>query len=361
MSDHSAIEWTDSTWNPVTGCSKVSQGCKHCYALREWPRLAAPRPRPTVYTGREFTDVQCHPERLQQPLRWRRPRRIFVNSMSDLFHEAVPDAFIDAVLAVMWLAPLHRYQVLTKRPERARRYFAALGKLSAHQWIGRMSPALHTAAAGTNIDLLRVDLDGSWFYPAPPSMQLGVSIEDQPTANARIPELLAIPAAVRFVSYEPALGPVDLTTIPNANRLAEGQRHLNVLGRYAWECSGPEYVDTCNIDTGVDWVIAGGESGHDSRPAHPDWFRSVRDQCAAAKVPFFFKQWGEHVPAELAPHPDYPDSTAAWRLEQAGRRWHDPAESLLPREQVPPVRFSRVGKHAAGRLLDGRTHDEYPR
>src|SRR3990167_10301118 len=118
MSDGSKIEWTEATWNPITGCNKVSQGCKHCYAERAWPRLAAPRAKPNLYTGRDFTDVKCHPEKLDIPLRWTKPRRIFVNSMSDLFHEDVPDDFIDRVFAVAALTPWHTYLVLTKRIER---------------------------------------------------------------------------------------------------------------------------------------------------------------------------------------------------------------------------------------------------
>jgi protein gp37 len=203
MSDKSHIEWTESTWNPVTGCTKVSQGCKHCYAKHQaWPRLkASPQ---TVYFGREFEDVQCHPERLDQPLRWTKPRRIFVNSMSDLFHEAVPESFIDSVWAVMALAPHHTYQILTKRPERMRNY---LTHPERYQRVLRAADPFRQ---------MRPKLGGIGISdPASPAwwrqVWLGVSVEDQATADERIPLLLDTPAAVRWISAEPLLGPVDLT------------------------------------------------------------------------------------------------------------------------------------------------------
>lgn len=239
MSDKSGIEWTEATWNPVTGCSKVSQGCKHCYAEREWPRLAAPRAKPNIYTGRAFTDVRCHPAKLDIPLRWTKPRRIFVNSMSDLFHESVPISFIDDVFARISFAQQHVFQILTKRPERMRDYFA-----SRH---------FFNSASG----------EWPWKH-----VWLGVSIEDQETADERIPLLLQTAAAVRFVSCEPLLGPVDLVE-------AMGMRE-----------PGARYNGWAELH----WIIVGGESGPKARPMAIEWAEVLRYQCQTAGVPFFMKQ-----------------------------------------------------------------------
>ena len=188
MSDKSKIEWTESTWNCITVCTKVSQGCKHCYAERDWQRLAAPRAKPNIYTGRDFTDVKCHPEKLDIPLRWQKPRRIFVNSMSDLFHESVPDEFIDKVFAVMALATHHTFQVLTKRPARMLSYLTGetenVVKGAAWELLGHYPKYPN----------------GGMQAPWPlPNVWLGVSCEDQATADERIPLLLQTPAAVRWV------------------------------------------------------------------------------------------------------------------------------------------------------------------
>lgn len=195
MSDKTKIEWTDATWNPVTGCAKVSQGCKNCYALRDWSRLSA-MPN-TIYHGRLFTDVMCHPERLGQPFRWARPRRIFVNSMSDLFHPDVPFEFIAAVFWVMGVTSLHTYQVLTKQPARMLEFF---------QWVtegaiifddDRISSHMPENIEWKPSSSSRGGYDTCGpLYPYP-NIWLGVSIEDQATANERIPQLLQTPAAVR--------------------------------------------------------------------------------------------------------------------------------------------------------------------
>lgn len=222
MADRSAIEWTDATWNPVTGCSKVSPGCAHCYAARFAERF---RGVPGHPFERGF-DLVLRPERLGQPLAWRRPRRIFVNSMSDLFHRDVPDDFIAAVFATMERAPWHVFQVLTKRSARMRRFLAA-------RYGGRA---------------------------APPHIWCGVSIEDR-ARLFRLRDLQASPAGLRFLSLEPLLedlGALDLA--------------------------------------GIGWVIVGGESGPGARPLDPSWVRRVRDACVAARVPFFFKQWGGRTP-----------------------------------------------------------------
>lgn len=222
MSGKSAIEWTEATWNPVTGCEKISAGCKHCYAERFAERF---RGTPGHPYARGF-DLTLRYERLTQPLSWKRPRLIFVGSMTDLFQEDVPDAYLDQILAVMYAADQHCYQILTKRPARMARY-----------------------------------LQSRWLVPngwAPPNIHVGTSIENQDVARRRIESLRNTPAALRFLSIEPLLGPVDL------NGLLDG----------------------------IGWVIVGGESGPQARPMRADWARGVRDACAEAGIPFFFKQWG---------------------------------------------------------------------
>jgi len=247
MSDKTGIEWTEATWNPVTGCSKVSQGCKNCYAEREWPRLAANLK--TVYFGREFTDVRYHPERLDQPLRWKRPRRIFVNSMSDLFHEAVPDEFIAQVFAVMELATVHTFQVLTKRPKRMM------------DWVTKQDVMYRSTGYPGGF--------GGRFK----NVWLGVSVEDQDTADQRVPILLETPAAVRWVSVEPLLGEV------------------NFVGMFA---NPGDCRDGTNTLEALDWVVVGGESGPKARPMHPDWVRSLRDQCQAAGRTLDGRTWDDY-------------------------------------------------------------------
>ena len=243
-----SIEWATDVWNPVTGCTKVSQGCKHCYAERIASRF---------WGERKFTDVRVHPDRLDEPLHWRKPRRVFVNSMSDLFHEDVPDSFIGRVFGVMSAAYWHTFIVLTKR---ANRMYSYLSDVDMHK---KLDP--------TNTNQ-RWQLFDTWRdIPAVlPNVWLLVSIEDQKSADERIPLLLQTPAAVRGVSYEPALGPVDFRPYLLAD---PGRPNWSRLNR-------------------LHWIIMGGESGPGARPMHPTWALSVRDQCQAAGVPFFFKQMG---------------------------------------------------------------------
>jgi protein gp37 len=254
------IEWTDATWNPITGCSKVSPGCAHCYAETLALTRLAGKPG---YRGLPWTpenaaaNVVLHPDRLDLPLRWRKPRRVFVNSMSDLFHERVPAEFIDRVFATMALSPQHTFQVLTKRPERMAGYLVGDG-ITRRPWIAE--------AAQTNID-------ARWPLP---NVWLGTSIENDRYVG-RADALRETPAAVRFISAEPLLGPLPSLDL-----------------------------------TGIDWLIVGGESGKGARPMDPEWVRDLRDRAVDAGVAFFFKQWGGRTPK------------------------------------------------AGGRLLDGRTWDEYP-
>lgn len=214
MADKSAIEWTESTWNPVTGCTKVSPGCAHCYAeafAERWRGVPA-------HPYEQGFDLRLWPGRLEQPLAWRRPRTIFVNSMSDLFHEDIPSDFIAAVFDVMARADWHVFQILTKRHER----------------------------------LVELSVDLPW----PPNVWMGVTIENRRFVH-RADALRRVPAAVRFISAEPLLGPLE----------------------------------GLDLD-GIHWLIAGGESGPRHRPVKVEWIRELRDRCAADGVAFFFKQWG---------------------------------------------------------------------
>jgi len=227
VADHSAIEWTQATWNPVTGCDRISAGCDNCYALTLAKRLKAMGAPKYQNDGHPATSgpgfaVTIHPDALTIPFRWRAPRTVFVNSMSDLFHARVPATFVRDVFDVMAATPRHTYQVLTKR--------------AAH--LARLAPDL----------------------PWPPNVWVGVSVEDASQLH-RVEHLRRIPAAVRFLSCEPLLGPL----------------HGLDLDR-------------------IGWVIAGGESGPNARPMHPEWPRALRDLCLTSWVPFFFKQWGGRTP-----------------------------------------------------------------
>lgn len=326
------IEWTDFTWNPVRGCSMApgseSGGCLNCYAARIATRFsgAHPEPGPVVaswkkqpfhgfarrtangprWTGR----VELVESKLTEPLHkpsWR-GKRGFVNSMSDLFHEALPDEAIDRVFAVMALCPEITFQVVTKRAERMAQWFSR----SAFEAVADLAMRYRfTSDFESDYEFDSRDASSELDWPLP-NVWLIVSAEDQPTADARIPHLLDTPAAVRGVSYEPALGPVDFA--PWIEKL--------------------------------DWIIAGGESGPGARPSHPGWFRSVRDQCAAAGVPLFFKQWGEWAPNCISPN--------------CLDRPKPHREISRPSPGYRGVMF-HCGKRNAGRLLDNCEHSEFPR
>jgi len=298
------IEWTDETWNPVTGCTRISEGCERCYIERTPPLRMAHRRFDSPQIG-ATTGVRLHPERLRRPLEWRKPRRIFVCSMADLFHEDVPDNYIGSVFDTMASAPQHTFQVLTKRPARARTLL--------QRWQTNAESDTHFQASWRRHDMLWCDAS---LWPLP-NVWLGVSAEDQRWADIRIPVLLDTPAAVRFVSAEPLLGPIDLT-----------RRGLLAPDEF---------------ERRLDWVIVGGESGRGARPMHPEWARSLRDQCTAAGVPFLFKQWGEYITTEQMTEATY----MTWDIEHGSAQYH------------PSVQW-RVGKKRAGRELDGRTWDEFP-
>ena len=356
MADRSTIEWTDATWNPLRGCSRVSAGCQHCYAERVAARFSGPgmpyegliHPTTRGWNGQ----VRLVPEVLDQPLRWRRPRRIFVNSMSDVFHESVPDDRIDQVFGVMWACLYNRYeqaghifQVLTKRPARMLEY---LRQDRRRQW------AQAAANYGGGLDAAGI-YDQTFYFEGPhPRIWLGVSVENQAAADERIPLLLEAPAAVRWLSCEPLLGPIDLRRhffghcpihdFPGGfclQRTHEGVQHLH-------------------------WVVTGGESGARARPMHPDWARSLRDQCAAAGVPFFFKQWGEWIGGAFDARKGKMICQPTLAGEETGRIfWASPGQPKVHRFEAADHYWThaaaRIGKRAAGRLLDGREHNEWPR
>ena len=327
MGDKTSIEWTDATWNPIIGCSRVGPGCDHCYAIGVVHREMSPqhvgltvKPEggPTDWTD----EVRPAGEKkLTEPLRWRKPRRIFVNSLSDLFHADLPDDEIAKVFAVMALAPQHTFQVLTKRPQR-------MAKLLASPEF----PLLVESAEVRHRYDHGMDCTPSGFSWPLTNVHLGVSIEND-TYTWRADHLRNTPAAVRFISAEPLLGPLPSLDL-----------------------------------TGIDWLIVGGESGPGARPMHPDWVRDIRDRCAAcpharhgdARCPvcdggalvgrpqltaqhrgpaFLFKQWGDWAPAEMP-----------------GARW----AYVVGESNEASQMMWHLGKKAAGRHLDGRTWDEYP-
>ena len=325
------ISWTNETWNPTTGCTKVSAGCKNCYVDRSWPRMT--RLVPTDYAGREFTEVRCHQDRLHRPMHWKKPRMVFVDSMGDLFHPDVPDIFIDEVFAHMELGGKHTFQILTKRPERMCRYLESRGEMIRRVNEGSICPR-------------------RWPLP---NVWLGVSVEDQPTADERIPWLLHASAAMRFVSIEPMLGMIDLDSIHDTRTSSYSALNGCGISHRSLHQSIPNYFTP--HDNTLDWVIVGGETGKNARPMHPHWARVVRDQCAetAIPVPFFFKQWGEWFPRS---------------------QWEDNPELILPDDEFLSFpdknivsihdgiggdeTFHRIGKKKAGCLLDGREHKEFP-
>lgn len=290
----SKIEWCTHTWNPVIGCSRVTEGCRNCYAERMALRHASNPKTPQYHgltKGGKWTgSARFLPERLDQPSRWRKPSKVFVCSMSDLFHESIGAPAIYLILDAMARESRHTFQVLTKRPQRMR--------LILEPWRnGLVEP--------------------------PPNVWFGVSVHDQASADYAIPLLLQTPAAVRWVSYEPALGPVDFSVYLPMER--------------------PTIPDASPIRW-LDWLVMGGESGPSARPMHPQWARDVRDQCRASGTPFMFKQWGRWMPQSQ-------HQGSEWLVDRYEQNYLDP---------ITCEKTYRVGKRKAGRLLDGVLHDEYP-
>ncbi len=354
MAEHSTIEWTEATWQIVTGCSVVTAGCTNCYAMRlagtrlqhHPSRVGLTRDTKAgpVWTG----EVRFNREWLTQPLQWKRPRKIFVAAHGDLFHENVPDDVLDQVFAVMAAAPQHTFQVLTKRSARARAY------LSSPETLGRIIAALQALSeklgpgkssrdpmggAGWNAFAAAKNLQigpkqSSWPGWPLSNVWLGVSVEDQRRADERIPDLLVTPAAVRWISAEPLLGPVDLRNIRPQDRA-----ELDALRGMDFDQGLP-----C---ARLDWVVVGGESGPGARPMQAEWAQALRDQCADAGVAYLFKQHGAWIDVSQLRHLEgWTGGPGFGRFDHC--EYDQDAECL------------RVGKKAAGRLLDGVEHNGFP-
>jgi protein gp37 len=349
--DTTTIEWVIAVarsrgmdarvWNAVRGCRPVSDGCMHCWAARvadtrsKHPN-AAIRARHEGLTTRNAEGkpvfngtVRLIEDGLTIPLRTKRSSVWFAPSEGDLFAEGVTDEMRDRVFAVMALAPRHIFQVLTKRPERMREYLSA-----DDTWL-RICKATIPLAVGDLRWSNPAGTDGWWPLP---NVWLGVSVENQAAADERIPHLLATPAAVRFLSCEPLLGPVDLRC---SCHIAQG------YSEGAHEAA--EHLDLLH------WVIAGGESGPKARPMHPDWVRSLRDQCAAAGVPILFKQWGEYLPWS-----QHGPKTGVLTCDQVYCEMDFSRDNQVHEWPDGDDGAYRLGKSAAGRLLDGVEHNAVP-
>ncbi|MEG6521108.1 DUF5131 family protein [Desulfotomaculum sp. 1211_IL3151] len=354
------IEWAEAVWNPITGCSKISPGCANCYAERMSKRLVGR----CGYPADEPFKVTVHPDKFVEPLRWRKPKRVFVCSMGDLFHPDVKDEWILASLVAMGLTyehtgkmkevspghhtgiykPKHTFMILTKRPERMKEFFNRLySKSSDKEWENKAHNFATQLASGIGSPFPMNAIFGfyKWLEDGFPGLWLGVTAENQEQADKRIPILLEIPAAVRFVSVEPMLGPVDLTSLSLGSNRYGLDFKLNSLT--SWETGyndkGNQRINRNDEFESLDWVICGGETGPGARPMHPDWVRSLRDQCQGAGMPFFFKQWGDWIHTSLEESQPFID---------------------VEKEYDDSDYFIRVGKKKAGRILDGRTWEEFP-
>jgi len=345
MGRTSSIQWTDATWNPMRGCSRVSPGCENCYAERVAARfsgVAQPYHGLAVmgeHGPRWTREVRFIEEHLADPLRWKHPRRIFVNSMSDLFHEGLSNEQIAAVFGVMATAPHHQFQALTKRAKRMLEWFAWV-RMSAPtgREVSFVIDALSKFLQPPITEEVRVRIrDNLWPLP---NVWMGVSVEDQPRAEERLPLLGRIPAAVRFVSYEPALAGIDLGIDLDATTNRFGL--LTCPSCRGWggsltslypDVNGNEQMKACahcySSGCAIDWIIVGGESGHikEARPFDLAWARSVIRQCKAAQVAVFVKQMGSHPMSSPCPHcggndPDLCGICAGGNI--AYPRYHDP-------------------------------------
>ena len=333
------IEWAEEVWNPVTGCTKISPGCQNCYAERMSKRLSGR----CGYPADEPFKVTLHPERLEQPLNWKKPRRIFVCSMGDLFHDDVPDEFIFEVFSTMSNAQWffgHKFLVLTKRPERMKQIMQMIEDSIEQQKIPKVNPDGSRTLSLT----FTFPLQNIWF---------GVTCENQEQADKRIPILLQIPAAVRFVSVEPMLGPVDLSEWLNeCDSERCGLKDDPFAGFLLNEAIANGTGDAIRP---IDWVICGGESGPGARPMHPYWAMDLSAQCEYAETPFFFKQHGEWMQVgecmNSADDGKFYNKTKIEILNREGGQGYHGLDSIY---------MKRVGKKEAGRLLDGREWSEFP-
>ena len=373
MADGSGIQWTNATWNIVTGCSVKSAGCKNCYAmklaggrLRHIPSregLTVETKNGPVWNG----EVRFNAEWLDQPLRWKRPRRIFVCAHGDLFHENVPPDWIDRVFSVMAVAKQHQFQVLTKRSDRMRDYL--------RRRAGRGGGAFCRVRDDRNLG--RVECKMHWDMPLP-NVWLGVSVENQETADERIPDLMETPAAIRWISLEPALRPVDLSawvpsvTVPNCRHIDQPEMRALFFAA-ARDIRHERHPER----PGLDWIVAGGESGPNARPGvDANHYRALRDLSAAGMVPFFFKQWGRWWIAESAPDANrhglplvFPDGETfevcsdATDIILSGAQDHRGAPLRLWRQYYASGDGRLMRKAQAGDalpLLDGVRHGAFP-
>lgn len=361
-----------NTWNPVTGCTRASAGCDNCYAVRVTQRIAGygnEKYAGLVNSGKSHFNgvVKCHEADLAGPLRKRKATTYFVNSMSDLFHDRVPFDFIDKVFAVMAMCPEHKFLVLTKRADRMEEYFKASEAELFDRW--------QTAACATSVgnSPCAAGLVGERLDWPLANVGLGVSVEDQEQVEKRIPPLLRVPAAMRFLSCEPLLGPLVLplkfcgkcfgftATIEVNNGKDWGCAICKTYkGSYKGRAWHPESI------TGIDWVIVGGESGHNARPINPKWVRRIREQCKEAEVPFFFKQWGEYEPYRESVQPPFWEDTKGFLHDGHGLHFNDPVTGDLdpkrwhPLGQYSKTQYRKVGKHIAGRQLDSQEYNARP-
>lgn len=340
----SKIEWTNETWNMVTGCNKVSPGCRLCYAATMHRRLMGIASQKEKYSRPFLDGAFPYEPALEEPFLVKKPKMFFSPSMSDLLHKNITLEYIAEVFAVMFLNPQHTFQVLTKRAERLPELDSLLFKTLFHKAINR----LHDKYIKPLEQEMYQFIEAVSALPLP-NVWLGVSVEGQPF-DWRIKKLMMCPAAVYFISYEPAIGPL---TLP--------KEFLQLSGRA--------------------WVICGGESGHTAKPMHPDWARSIRNQCKAAGVPFFFKQWGEYVPVEDDAQPPFlyfphngkivdghhvqfvdPEDPIGGTGKHEGFPFMDPFDSILYCEELKakPCNFWKVGKGNGGNFLDGKQHLEFP-
>jgi protein gp37 len=350
----SKIEWTEDTWNPLIGCYKVSAGCKNCYAIQTaWIRMHnhamkekyAGTVEKTAAGKLNWTGkVNMHEPSLFKPLKAKKPTVYFVNSMSDLFHESVPFEFVRTIFGIMSVCKDHTFQILTKRPERMVAFF---------KWLNESDLDMIDDPANYAYDLcIQYGIEtgcGSAFetesWPLK-NVWLGVSVEDQKAANERIPYLLQVPAAVRFLSCEPLLGPVKLNHIDSDAAGHPEYCQINCLTGWHTDMARP-----CTDVPTIHWVIVGGESGPYSRPMNPEWAKSIRDQCEAAKVPFFFKQWGNW---KYSGGNSRKENIGDWKGEKRDTIGMDAGANDGVHVMV------NVGKKKAGRELEGKIHNGYP-
>jgi len=289
------IEWAKDVWNIVTGCNKISEGCQNCYGLRMAQRLKGRY----GYPADDPFKVTIHKDKYDAPFKWKSPRRIFVCSMGDLFHDDVPFKEILTIFDIMYQCPQHTFMVLTKRPARMLEFCSKYGLMPDCNWV---------TGAGE-----------IW----PKNVWCGISVENQKRADERIPILLQIPAPIKFLSVEPLLGPVNIKD-------------------YSM----------------IDWVIVGGESGPNARIMHPEWVTKIRDDCVNNGVPFFFKSWGQWIPHAPAHGGPYFSEIINSQSTLRRCKWED--GRVMTAHQDRWCRFLKVGKKYSGRVLDGKVWDQYP-